>query len=60
MMALALTSFEAAASDDLLSDMAYGLSPDDNTVVLSLELDAPLVRSTGQLLTASDWTLLPQ
>jgi hypothetical protein len=40
--------------------MAYGLSPDDNTVVLSLELDAPLVRSTGQLLTASDWTLLPQ
>jgi hypothetical protein len=60
MMALALSSFEVAASDDLLSDMAYGLSPDDNTVVLSLELDAPLVRSTGQLLTASDWTLLPQ
>jgi hypothetical protein len=54
------TSFMAATSDDLLSDMAYGLSPEDNTVVLSLELDAPLVRSTGQLLTESDWTLLPQ
>jgi hypothetical protein len=54
------TSFMAATSDDLLSDMAYGLSPEDNTVVLSLELDAPLARSTGQLLTESDWTLLPQ
>ena len=53
------TSF-MATSDDLLSDLAYGLSPEDNTVVLSLELDAPLVRSTGQLLTESDWTLLPQ
>ena len=60
MMALALTSFMSDSSDDLLSDMAYGLSPEDNTVVLSLELDAPLVRSTGQLLTESDWTLLPQ
>jgi hypothetical protein len=54
------TRFMAAASDDLLSDMEYGLSPEDNTVVLSLELDAPLARSTGQLLTESDWTLLPQ
>ena len=54
------TSFMAAASDDLLSDMAYGLSSEDNTVVLSLELDAPLARSTGQLLTESDWTLLRQ
>ena len=54
------TSFMATSSDDLLSDLAYGLSPEDNTVVLSLELDAPLVRSTGQLLTESDWTLLPQ
>jgi hypothetical protein len=54
------TSFMAAASADLLSDMSYGLAPKDNTVVLSLELDAPLVRSTGQLLTESDWTLLPQ
>jgi hypothetical protein len=54
------TRFMAAASDDLLSDMEYGLSPEGNTVVLSLELDAPLARSTGQLLTESDWTLLPQ
>ncbi|WP_416546172.1 hypothetical protein ACHEXK_11130 [Limnohabitans sp. DCL3] len=54
------STFMADSTDDLLSDMAYGLSPDDNTVVLSLELDAPLVRSTGQLLTESDWTLLPQ
>jgi hypothetical protein len=54
------TRFMAAASDDLLPDMEYGLSPEDNTVVLSLELDAPLARSTGQLLTESDWTLLPQ
>jgi hypothetical protein len=54
------TRFMAAASDDLLPDMEYGLSPQDNTVVLSLELDAPLARSTGQLLTESDWTLLPQ
>jgi len=60
MMALALTSFMPDSSDDLLNDMAYGLAPEDNTVVLSLELDAPLVRSTGQLLTESDWTLLPQ
>jgi len=58
--AFAPSSFMAAASDDLLSDMSYGLTPEDNTVVLSLELDAPLVRSTGQLLTESDWTLLPQ
>jgi hypothetical protein len=58
--AFAPTSFMASASDDLLSDMTYGLSEEDNTVVLSLELDAPLVRSTGQLLTESDWTLLPQ
>lgn len=54
------SSFMATGNDDLLSDMAYGLSPEDNTVVLSLELDAPLVRSTGQLLTESDWTVLPQ
>jgi hypothetical protein len=58
--AFAPTSFMASASDDLLSDMTYGLSEEDNTVVLSLELDAPLVRSTGQLLTESDWTVLPQ
>jgi hypothetical protein len=60
LMASAFTSFKADASDDLLSDMAYGLSTGDNTVVLSLELDAPLVRSTGQLLAESDWTLFPQ
>jgi hypothetical protein len=54
------TSFMATSSDDLLSDLAYGLSPEDNTVVRSLELDAPLVRSTGQLLRESDWTSLPQ
>jgi hypothetical protein len=54
------TSFMATSSDDLLSDLAYGLSPEDNTVVLSLELDAALVRSTGQLLRESDWTSLPQ
>jgi hypothetical protein len=48
----------ASAPDDLLSDMSYGLSTEQEQPSLSLELGSPLLRSTGQLLTESEWTLL--
>jgi hypothetical protein len=52
--------FMASSESNLLSDMAYGLSPQEEEAAMSLEPGAPLLRSTGQLLAESDWTLLPQ
>ncbi|MEI7783729.1 MAG: hypothetical protein WCK08_05035, partial [Betaproteobacteria bacterium] len=48
------------APDDLLGDMSYGLSPEQEQPALSLEPGSPLLRSTGQLLTESEWTMLAQ
>jgi hypothetical protein len=57
---LAMRLLSVPASQDLLEDMAYGLAPQEESASMSLELDAPLLRSTGQLLTENDWSLEPQ
>jgi hypothetical protein len=48
------------AQDELLDDMSYGLSPEQEEPALSLDPGSPLLRSTGQLLTESEWALLAQ
>jgi hypothetical protein len=48
------------AQDQLLDDMSYGLSPEQEEPALSLDPGSPLLRSTGQLLTESEWALLAQ
>ena len=53
-------SFTASSGDDLLSDMAYGLPAHNDQSVMSVEPGSPLLRSTGQLLTQSDWSVLAQ
>jgi hypothetical protein len=40
--------------------MSYGLSPEQEEPALSLDPGSPLLRSTGQLLTESEWALLAQ